>query len=911
MKKEQTGGRQNMKMTAEHQRLQDHLNRKANWKKWGPYLSERSWGTVREDYSPDGNAWDYFPHDHARSKAYRWGEDGIAGISDRHQYICFALALWNHKDPILKERLFGLAGPEGNHGEDVKECYYYLDATPTHSYLKMVYKYPQAAFPYADLVAENRRRGFNDSEYELLDTGVFDDHRYFDVFVEYAKADTDDILIKITAYNRGPETALLDMLPTIWFRNTWSWGYEAGPMGDVPGRPVLKKMKGSKSGAAVHLSHPAVGDYFFYAEKQGEDGQLRLLFTDNETNTKRLSGQANEGQYVKDGFHHHVIDREHNGVNPAGEGTKAAVWYTCRVGSHGSCSLRLRLSNTALENPFEDFAFHFDLRLAEADAFYAAIQHDVGPDQKAIQRQALAGMIWSKQFFYYNVEQWLHGDPGKKEQPASRTSGRNHEWEHLNNFDIISMPDKWEYPWYAAWDLAFHAIPLALVDADFAKRQLNLMAREWYMHPNGALPAYEWKFGDVNPPVHAWGAWRVYKIDAKQQGRTDTHFLEGIFHKLLMNFTWWVNKKDTDGRNVFQGGFLGLDNISIFNRSAPLPTGGRIDQSDGTAWMGFYSLILLKIALELATNDPVYQDTASKYFEHFLRIARAMTGDYRGGVSLWDEEDGFFYDTLHMPDGSIIPLKVRSLVGLMPLLAVETLEYDLVESLPAFKRRMNWFFENRVYLRDQGNVACVKSPGNNSRRLLSIINRERLVRVLRPMLDEKEFLSPYGIRSISKLHQDQPYTLWVDGQPHTIDYQPAESTSGLFGGNSNWRGPIWFPINYLLIESLQKYHHFYGDSLQVECPTGSGQMLTLGEVATELSGRLIKLFIRNGRGERPIYGGNRLFQDDLYWRDYVLFNEYFHGDSGTGLGAGHQTGWTGLVAKLIQQSGGFYKETAL
>lgn len=895
-----------MKKTAEHQRLHEHLVRKTNWKKWGPYVSERSWGTVREDYSPSGSVWEYFPHDHARSRTYRWGEDGIAGISDRHQYICFALSLWNHTDPILKERLFGLAGPEGNHGEDVKEHYYYLDATPTHSYLKMLYKYPQAPFPYEDLVMENRRRGPGDAEYELLDTGVFDDHRYFDVFVEYAKAGAEDILIRITAHNRGPEDASLDLLPTIWFRNTWSWGYDAGPMGDVPGRPILQDFKGKEAGAAVHLSHPAAGDYFLYADKSAGHGQAQLLFTENETNSARLFGRPNGSHYVKDAFHRHVIDNEKNVVNPAGEGTKAAAWYTGVIPAQGSSILRLRLSNAALDHPFDDFSRQFDQRIAEADAFYAAIQHEVGPEQTAIQRQALAGMIWSKQFFYYNVEQWLHGDPGQAYLPASRARGRNHEWEHLNNFDIISMPDKWEYPWYAAWDLAFHAIPLALIDAEFAKRQLNLMGREWYMHPNGALPAYEWQFGDVNPPVHAWGAWRVYKIDARQQGLADTHFLEGIFHKLLMNFTWWVNKKDGDGRNVFQGGFLGMDNISVFNRSDPLPTGGHIDQSDGTAWMGFYSLILLKISLELAKNDTVYQDTASKFFEHFLRIAQAMTGDHRGGVGLWDEEDGFFYDTLHLPNGSITPLKVRSLVGLMPLLAVETLEHNLVESLPAFKRRMNWFFEHRVYLRDQGNVACIKSPGENSRRLLSIVNRERLVRVLQPMLDEKEFLSPYGIRSISKIHQDQPYTFWVDGQSHTIDYQPAESTSGLFGGNSNWRGPIWFPINYLLIESLQKYHHFYGDSFKVECPTGSGQMMSLCEVATELSRRLIKLFLRDGKGERPIYGGNRLFQDDPHWRDYVLFNEYFHGDNGTGLGAGHQTGWTGLVAKLIQQSGGWH-----
>ena len=754
-----------MQPTVEHQRLQDHLDRKANWKKWGPYVSERAWGTVREDYSADGSAWEYFPHDHARSRAYRWGEDGIAGICDRHQYVCFALSLWNHNDPILKERLFGLTGSQGNHGEDVKEYYFYLDATPTHSYLKMLYKYPHAAFPYADLVAENGRRGFNDFEYELSDTGIFDDQRYFDVFVEYAKADTDDMLVAITAHNRGPEAAPLDVLPTVWFRNTWSSGYEAGPMGDVPGRPVLKQVNGTKAGPCVHLSHPAAGDYFLYADKLDGKGQPHLLFTDNDTNTQRLFGRPNDRPYVKDAFHRHAIDGDADAVNPAGEGTKAAAWYRCQVPAHGSCTLRLRLSAAASDAPFDDFKTTFERRVAEADAFYAAIQrNDISPDERQIQRQALVGMIWTKQFFYYNVEQWLKGDPAQPEVPPSRASGRNHEWEHLNNFDIVSMPDKWEYPWYAAWDLAFHAIPLALVDAGFAKRQLTLMAREWYMHPNGALPAYEWKLGDVNPPVHAWAAWRTYKIDAKQQGRPDTQFLEGIFHKLLMNFTWWVNKKDGEGRNVFQGGFLGLDNISVFDRSAPLPTGGHIDQSDGTAWMGFYCLVLLKIALELAKDDPVYQDTASKFFEHFLRIARAMTGDYRGGLSLWDEEDGFFYDTLHLPDGSLIPLKVRSLVGLMPLLAVETLEHDLIESLPVFKRRLNWFFENRVYLRDSGNVACVKDPGEQSRRLLSIVNRERLVKVLKPMLDEEEFLSPYGIRSVSKFHRDHPYTFTVDGQ---------------------------------------------------------------------------------------------------------------------------------------------------
>ncbi len=889
-----------MKRTQEHQRLFDHKTRKANWKKWGPYLSERSWGTVREDYSPDGSAWDYFPHDHARSRAYRWGEDGLAGISDRYQHICFAPAFWNGNDQIFKERLFGLNGSEGNHGEDVKEYYFYLDSTPTHSYMKMLYKYPQTAYPYTELVEENKRRGFFDLEYELLDTGVFTDNRYFDVFVEYAKADQDDILIKITAVNHGSDAAPLHVLPTLWFRNTWSWGYEAGPMGDVPEKPKLRQIEYPSNVSAVQIEHPAAGTYFLYADESPP-----LIFTDNETNSLRIYGTPNGNPYVKDAFHRYVVHGETQAINPDLNGTKAAAIYKGELASGKTRILRLRLTNTALSEPFDSFDLTFDKRRTEADEFYSAVQRsDLSKDEINVQRQALAGMLWTKQIFYYNIEQWLKGDPAMPSLPEDRRHGRNHEWEHLSNFDIISMPDKWEYPWYAAWDLAFHCIPLAQVDADFAKRQLDLMAREWYMHPNGQLPAYEWKFGDVNPPVHAWASWRVYKIDAKQQGKADVEFLESIFHKLLLNFTWWVNKKDEEGKNVFQGGFLGLDNISVFDRSAPLPTGGHLDQSDGTAWMGFFCLVLMKIALELARFNPVYQDMASKFFEHFLRIARAMTGDYRGGLSLWNEEDGFFYDALHLPDGKVIPLKVRSLVGLMPLLAVETLEHDLIESLPVFNRRLNWFFDNRIYLRDEGNMACIRSPGKNSRRLLSIINRDRLKRVLKPMLDENEFLSEYGVRSVSKYHLDHPYTFQVDGQAHTIGYQPAESESGLFGGNSNWRGPIWFPINYLLIESLQKFDHHYGDSLQVECPTGSGRMMTLGEVATDLSQRLIRLFLRNGNGERPVYGGQRIFQDDPHWRDLVLFNEYFHGDNGAGLGASHQTGWTGLVAKLLQQSGG-------
>lgn len=741
-----------MNATVEHQRLAEYRNRKTNWKKWGPYLSERSWGTVREDYSADGSAWDYFPHDHARSRAYRWGEDGIAGISDRYQHICFALALWNGKDPILKERMFGLTGSEGNHGEDVKEYYFYLDSTPTHSYMKMLYKYTQSAYPYERLVSEGRRRGYLDFEYELLDAGVFQDNRYFDVVIEYAKASPEDLLAKITLFNRGPQAANCFALPILWFRNTWSWGYENGPMGDVPGKPHLKQTQATPDFAAVEISHPTSGNYFLYAENADD-----MLFTDNETNFARFDGSRNGNPHVKDAFHRYLVNGEKDAVNPDREGTKVAALFTGAIDPGMSRTIRLRLANTGHGKPFAEFDTIFSQRLAEADEFYSAVQKpSLGQDEKRVQRQALAGMLWTKQFFYYNMEQWLQGDPGRPPVPESRRHGRNSEWEHLNNFDIISMPDKWEYPWYAAWDLAFHCIPLAVVDADFAKRQLDLMAREWYMHPNGSLPAYEWKFGDVNPPVHAWAAWRVYKIDAKLHGKADRAFLEGIFHKLLLNFTWWVNKKDAEGNNVFQGGFLGLDNISVFDRSAPLPTGGHIDQSDGTAWMGFYSLIMLKIALELAQDNPVYQDTASKFFEHFLRIARAMTSEYRGGKGLWNEDDGFFYDVLHLPDGSNIPLKVRSLVGLMPLLAVETLEHELVEVLPEFKRRLNWFFDNRAYLRDRGDVACVKAEGEDARRLLAVVNRDRLIKTLRPMLDENEFLSEYGIRSVSRYHRKIP-----------------------------------------------------------------------------------------------------------------------------------------------------------
>jgi hypothetical protein len=888
-----------MHHTAEHKRLAEYRRRESNWKKWGPYLSERAWGTVREDYSPGGDAWRYFPHAHARSRAYRWNEDGLAGISDRHQTICFASGLWNGRDPIIKERLFGLTGPEGNHGEDVKENYFYVDSTPTHSYMKMLYKYPHGPFPYANLAYENRRRGYLDFEYELLDTGVFAGDRYFDVFVEYAKAAQDDILLKISVINRGPDPAPCAVLPTLWFRNTWSWGYPAGPMGQTPTRPHLRQIAGFDGVAVVEATHPRSGTYYLYAADVNE-----LWFTENETNNLRLFGAQNECPFVKDAFHRRLVNGEKVATNPARTGTKAAAVYQATIPGEGTFTVRLRLTNQAArQSPFGDFDALFAKRQAEADEFYAAVQNPtLSDDERRVQRQALAGMLWSKQLYYFNVEQWQNGDPGTVSPPEDHKHVRNDDWLHLYNFDIISMPDKWEYPWYASWDLAFHCIPLVLVDADFAKRQLLLMTREWYMHPNGQLPAYEWSFSDVNPPVHAWAAWRVYKIDAGQQGKPDTTFLKGVFLKLLLNFTWWVNRKDADGYNIFQGGFLGLDNISLFDRSAALPSGGHIDQSDGTAWMAFYSLGMMKIALELARTEPVYQDLATKFFEHFLSIARAMTDTGGQGVDLWDPEDGFYYDALHLPDNSVIPLKVRSLVGLMPLLAVETLEPEILEEMPIFARRVEWFVKNRPHL--AGNMASVDVPGVGQRTIAAILPPERLARVLRYMLDENEFLSEYGIRSLSKVHAENPYTLTVGGQSFTINYEPAESESGLFGGNSNWRGPVWFPINFLIIESLQKFHHYYGDDFKVAFPTGSGQLMNLWEVAEALSKRLIRLFLRNKEGKRPIYGGVTQFQGDPHWRDLILFHEYFHGDNGAGLGASHQTGWTGLVAKLIQQSGG-------
>ena len=877
-------------MIAEEQRLEEARQRTKHWKRWGPYLSERAWGTVREDYSPFGTAWDYFPHDHARSRAYRWNEDGIAGISDRHQKICFAVALWNGRDPILKERLFGLTGNEGNHGEDVKEYYFYLDSTPTHSYMKYLYKYPQAEFPYGQLVAENRQRGKLAPEFELIDTGIFEGERYFDVVVEYAKAGVEDNLVKITATNRGPEEASLNLLPTIWFRNTWSWNQNG------PAKPYLR----STSEGVVELNNVEPGKRWLYC-----DGAPELLFTENDTNTQRLFNFTNGARYFKDGIHEYIVHRNQQAVNPEQSGTKAAANYKLTITPGAAATIRLRLTGEdygQTQEAFADFEDIFSARVHEADEFYqTVIPEHLSDDARLVMRQAFAGMLWSKQFYHYVVEQWLDGDPATPKPPPERVRGRNHEWKHLYNADVISMPDKWEYPWYAAWDLAFHCVPLALVDSEFAKDQLLLMLREWYMHPNGQLPAYEWAFGDVNPPVHAWAAWRVYKIEKKRRGVGDTVFLKRVFQKLLLNFTWWVNRKDADGMNIFQGGFLGLDNIGVFDRSAPLPTGGHIAQSDGTSWMAMYALNLLAIAMELAKEDPAYEDVASKFWEHFLYIAHAMNNRGDDEIRLWDDQDGFFYDVLHLPEGKPFPMKVRSMVGLIPLFAVETLEPELLDHLPDFKRRMEWFIQNRSDLTT--NVACMRTPGNDERRLLSIVNQDQLRSVLRLMLDENEFLSPYGIRAMSRFHKDHPYMLQVNGTQHRVDYEPAESSTGLFGGNSNWRGPIWFPLNYLLVESLQKFHHYLGEDFKVECPVGSGQMLTLWEVAGEISKRLSRIFLKDADQRRPVFGSVEKFQTDPNWRDLIPFHEYFHGDNGSGVGASHQTGWTGLVAKLLQQSG--------
>ncbi len=879
-----------VELDPERIRLDEARQEQQRWYLWGPYLSDRQWGTVREDYSPYGNAWDSLPHDHARSRAYRWGEDGLLGISDEQSRLCFALALWNGADPIVKERLFGLTGSEGNHGEDVKEYYYYLDSTPTHSYMKALYKYPQRAFPYADLVEENRRRGRNAPEYELIDTGIFAEDRYFDVFIEYAKVDPRDILIRITATNRGPDPAPLHLLPTLWCRNSWAWGLDER-------HPELHTVADSPDERLVHVMHPQMGEYWFACE-----GKPTLLFTENESNAERLWGAPNRTRYVKDGINDAVVHGA-NTVNPEGVGTKVAAHYTYTIAPGATKTVLLRLSKQQHDIPFAEAPEIFATRQAEADRFYEKFSTEmVSEDARSVQRQAFAGLLWSKQFYHIDVGIWLEGDPAGPHPPQERKRGRNSEWKHLNNADVISMPDKWEYPWYAAWDLAFHCVPLALVDPDFAKKQLVLLLREWYMHPNGQLPAYEWAFGDVNPPVHAWAAWRVYKIEKRITGKADRAFLERVFHKLLLNFNWWVNRKDSEGHNVFQGGFLGLDNIGVFDRSSMLPTGGHLEQSDGTAWMGMYCLNMMKIALELARENIVYEDVATKFFEHFLYIANALNNIADEGISLWNEEDEFFYDVLHQPDDGHVPLKVRSLVGFIPLLAVETIEPDLLDAVPGFKERLNWFLKYRPHLASL--VSHWEVPGAGERRLLALVRGHRMKRLLKRMLDPEEFLSDYGVRAISKYHAEHPYVYSVNGTDYTVRYEPAESSTPLFGGNSNWRGPIWFPINFLLIEALQKFHHYYGDEFLVECPTGSGQKLTLWQVADDLSRRLTHIFLRGTDGHRPVFGTNETFQHNPDWRDYVLFYEYFHGDTGAGVGASHQTGWTALVAKLLEQTRG-------
>ena len=879
-------------ISAEKARLARDKSSSENWRKWGPYVSERQWGTVREDYSATGTAWDYLPHDHARSRAYRWGEDGIAGFSDDNQHLCMSLALWNGKDPILKERLFGLTNSEGNHGEDVKELYYYLDATPSHSYLKMLYKYPQAAFPYGWLVDENRRRDGNQNEFELLDTGLFDDDRYFDVFVEYAKGAPDDILMRITAFNRGPEASVLTLLPQLCFRNSWSWK-------TIPSKPTFAAV-----GGTVEVKHAELGVFHFDC-----DGEPVLLFCDNDTNGRRLFGQKEAVGFFKDAFHEYIVEDRPGAVNPARIGTKVGALYRMNVPPSGSVSVRIRLSpdkgQKGGDQRFSDFDEVFAKRLGEADDFYAELQAPIADvDAKLVQRQAFAGMIWSKMFFHYNVEKWLQGDPLQPPPPLDREHGRNRDWRHLDATEVISMPDKWEYPWFAAWDLAFHCVTFAVIDSEFAKGQLLLLTREWYMHPNGQLPAYEWAFGDVNPPVHAWSALRVFQIDRAQHQESnptypgDLEFLERMFIKLLLNFDWWVNRKDAQGRNIFQGGFLGLDNIAAFDRNSVLPTGGFINQADGTSWMAMFCLNLLRIALELALHDSAYEDIASKFLEHFLTIAGAINGVSEDKLGLWDETDNFYYDQLVFPDGRNVALKVHSIVGLIPLFAVQVLDPELIECLPEFSARMEWFLKNRPHLANL--VSNQQIVGQGDRRLLSLMPGNRVRALMRRVLDETGFLSNYGIRAVSKIHESEPFHFETNGVDHEVSYWPAESRSGMFGGNSNWRGPVWMPINYLIVEALQRFHYYYGDEFKVECPTGSGRFLTLSEVADELGRRLSRLFLKGADGQRPVLKYHPKLSGDPHFRDYVLFHEYFHGDSGRGVGASHQTGWTGLVAKILQ-----------
>ena len=867
----------------EQKRLNEAREAGIPWKQWGPYLSERQWGTVREDYSTDGDAWNYFGHEQSRSRAYRWGEDGLGGISDDQQRLCFAVALWNGRDPILKERLFGLTNGEGNHGEDVKEYYFYVDSTPTHSYMKYLYKYPQREFPYRDLVETNRRRSREEMEYELLDTGVFDDDRYFDVFVEYAKQDPEDILVRVSVHNRGPEAARLHLLPTLWFRNTWSWKQGAP-------KPTLRAADG-----AIHALHPELGPRTLCCE-----GATELLFTENESNAQKLWGQPNPSPWVKDAFHHYVITGEPGAVNPARTGTKAAARYVLDVPAGGVSVVRLRLSASPPAEPFgTGFDAVFAARIADADEFYDRITpRALGEDERRVHRQALAGMLWSKQYYLFDVDTWLREHDAHPLVGSGKRHARNAEWFHMFNGDVISMPDKWEYPWYAAWDLAFHTLALAQVDFDFAKDQLLLMLRSLYAHPNGQIPAYEWNFSDVNPPVHAWATVFLYKLE-RDLGREDIDFLERSFQGLQLNFNWWVNRKDPQGRNVFAGGFLGLDNIGVFDRSAPLPTGGSLEQADGTAWMAFYCQCMLEIALILADHDPAYEDDAFKYVQHFMWIAYAMDRIGEHHDEMWDEQDGFFYDVLRLPDGSATRLKVRSMVGLLPLCASTVFEPDVLTSHPRLMELIRMFRERhpevvaQVAPTDEGFVGC------GGRRLLSAVTREQLESMLRYLVDEDEFLGPYGIRSLSRHHARHPFEFQTGGQTYGVSYLPAESNTGMFGGNSNWRGPVWMPVNALIVRGLLNLYSFYGDGLTVECPARSGQRMTLFEVAREISKRLSGIFLRDEGGRRPVYGGTTKFQQDPHWRDLILFYEYFHGDNGAGLGASHQTGWTGVIARLL------------
>ena len=870
-------------MNKERHRLIEDKMKKAHWRKWGPYISERQWGTVREDYSSTGDAWNHVTHDKARSYAYRWGEEGIAGICDNHQFLCFAPAFWNGRDSILKERFFGFNNYEGNHGEDVKELYYYLDNTPTHSYMKFLYKYPQSEFPYNQLSELNGYRNRIQPEFEIIDTMIFNDNAYFDIFIEYAKADTHDILARITICNRCTDDAELHLIPQLWFRNTWS-------LSGKKNKPVIS----GPDNSFLQINHKELGNYYLYFE-----GIPEKLFCENETNISRLYGMEGSFGTFKDGINDFIVEKTPFSINNEQNGTKAALHYNLKFHGEGDACFLFRLTNKITHDPLKDAEAIFNTRIEEAEKFYADIQQNIrSVEEKRIQRQAFAGMLWGKQFYYYDVQRWLKGDPGLNPPQPERSKGRNSEWFHLYNSDIISMPDKWEYPWYAVWDLAFHTIPFAIIDPDFAKKQLLLLTREWYMHPNGQLPAYEWNLSDVNPPVHAWATWRVFKIDENIKGKPDVQFLERVYHKLLLNFTWWVNKKDEEGRNIFQGGFLGMDNIGLFDRSITLSSGGRLNQSDGTSWMAMFALNMMRISLELAKTNPSYQDMASKFFEHFLHIAGAMTKAGKDGISLWDEEDGFYYDVLESSGTHPLKIKIRSMVGLIPLFAVEVIEPELMAQMPEFEKRMNWFLDNQPELASL--VSRWNEPGVGERRLLSLLRGSRMKKLLKRMLDENEFLSPYGIRSLSKYYKDNPYSFFLDGENFTVRYSPAESETGMFGGNSNWRGPIWFPVNFLIIESLQRFHHYYGDDFRIECPSGTGNFTSLKKVSEELTRRLVSIFLADGNERRPMFGDETKFNNDPYFKDLFLFYEYFNGDTGKGLGASHQTGWTGLIAKLIQ-----------